>query len=241
MFRIGDGATYHNMGGFKEQSGSCTKKTCKGHEVDIMHFSIGSAVPGRLYGGNLIGNTNGTGGDSFGHLVDVYAWNPHCRYLDGMGPAGNDSSAQNNWKGAWWHSSFIDNSGFVEEDNPYSTGGQTGTYYFGFTRPLRTMDRLQQDIQFTIDGLSKMSVAFWYPVDGNSWVGSGHYTINCDWVPLYIASGGSMLTESAPSSTSDATSSFAFLFSIASLCIALFVAYQVRRPSSISFTQIENL
>lgn len=26
--------------------------------------------------------------DRFGHLVDVYAWNPHCRYLDGMGPSG---------------------------------------------------------------------------------------------------------------------------------------------------------
>jgi len=24
----------------------------------------------------------------FGHLVDVYAWNPHCRYLDGKGPSG---------------------------------------------------------------------------------------------------------------------------------------------------------
>lgn len=24
----------------------------------------------------------------FGHLVDLYAWNPHCRYLDGLGPSG---------------------------------------------------------------------------------------------------------------------------------------------------------
>ncbi|GMI98893.1 hypothetical protein like AT3G62370 [Hibiscus trionum] len=53
---------------------------------------------------------------------------------------------------------------FVEDDSPYSTGGQTGTYYFEFARPLRSMDRLQQDVQFTIDGSSKMSVAFWYPV-----------------------------------------------------------------------------
>ena len=24
----------------------------------------------------------------FGHLVDLYGWNPHCRYLDGTGPSG---------------------------------------------------------------------------------------------------------------------------------------------------------
>lgn len=24
----------------------------------------------------------------YGHLVDLYAWNPHCRYLDGKGPSG---------------------------------------------------------------------------------------------------------------------------------------------------------
>lgn len=35
-------------------------------------------------------------------------------------------------------------SGFVEADNPYGTSGQKGTYYFEFSRPLRTMDRLQQ-------------------------------------------------------------------------------------------------
>lgn len=29
----------------------------------------------------------------FGHLVDLYAWNPHCRYLDGTGPS--DSGMQN--------------------------------------------------------------------------------------------------------------------------------------------------
>lgn len=51
------------MGGCKEGTGSCTSKTCKGHEVDIMHFSIGSAIPGRLYGGNHVDNSEGNGGD----------------------------------------------------------------------------------------------------------------------------------------------------------------------------------
>ncbi|RZB85137.1 hypothetical protein D0Y65_025670 [Glycine soja] len=89
MFQIGDGASYHNMGGCEEHPTSCTDKSCKGHEVDIMHFSIGSAIPGRLYGGNPLDNRYGNGGDRFGHLVDLYAWNPHCRYLDGIGPPGS--------------------------------------------------------------------------------------------------------------------------------------------------------
>ncbi|OMO82106.1 hypothetical protein COLO4_23213 [Corchorus olitorius] len=98
-----------------------------------------------------------------------------------------------------------------------------------------------QDVQFTIGGSSKMSVAFWYPVGGNPWDGSGHYTINCDWVSLDIASGGSLLTKSAPSSSWDASSAFALLFSVAALCVAIFVAYQVSRPKSIPFTPMENL
>lgn len=35
-------------------------------------------------------------------------------------------------------------AGFVEEDSPYSSDNQKGTYYFEFSRPLRTSDRLQQ-------------------------------------------------------------------------------------------------
>ncbi|XP_031274107.1 uncharacterized protein LOC116132586 [Pistacia vera] len=241
MFQVGEDATYHNMGGCKEHSDSCTNKTCKGHEVDIMHFSIGNAIPGRLYGGNPIDNRDGNGNDKFGHLVDVYGWNPHCRYLDGIGPSGNDSSAQNDWKGAWWHSSFNVHSGFVEEDSPYASGGQKGTYYFEFSRPLRTMDRLQQDAQLTIGGLSKMSVAFWYPVDGNPWHGSGHYSINCDWVPLDISSGSSMLRKSGTGSSGDTASIFALLLSVVALCVSVFVGYRVFRPPSHHFTPMENL
>lgn len=42
------------MGGCKEGKNTCTNKTCKGYEVDIMHFSIGNAIPGRLYGGDTV-------------------------------------------------------------------------------------------------------------------------------------------------------------------------------------------
>ncbi|XP_057966725.1 uncharacterized protein LOC131156788 [Malania oleifera] len=225
MFQIGEHASYHNMGGCKEARGSCTSKNCHGHEVDIMHFSIGNAIPGRLYGGNPADNRDGNGGDRFGHLVDVYAWNPHCRYLDGMGPSGNNNSAQNNWKGAWWHSSLTVHSGFLVEDSPYASDGQKGTYYFELSRPLRTMDHLQQDVQLTIGDSSKASAAFWYPVDGNPWHGSGHYAIGCDWVPLDITSGSSILTKSKPKSSLDVASAFSLLFSVVAFSISVFVGY----------------
>lgn len=51
------------MGGCEEEPDTCTSKSCKGHEVDLMHFSIGKAIPGRLYGGNLLDNSEGNGGD----------------------------------------------------------------------------------------------------------------------------------------------------------------------------------
>ncbi|CBI39601.3 hypothetical protein VitviT2T_020831 [Vitis vinifera] len=241
MFQIGENATYHNMGGCKEEPDKCTSKTCRGNEVDIMHFSIGNAIPGRLYGGNPIDNGEGNGGDRFGHLVDLYAWNPHCRHLDGLGPSGNDTSAQNNWKGAWWHGSLAMHSGFVEEDSPYASSGQKGTYYFEFSRPLRTMDRLQQDVQFTIGQTSKISVAFWYPVDGNPWHGSGHYSISCDWVPLDIALVSSELSKVASTSSWDAASAFSVLISVVAFCISIFVGYWVSRSKAVPFTPIDRL
>lgn len=243
MFQVGESATYHDMGGCKESPTTCNSASCHGYEVDIMHFSIGNAVPGRLYGGNPIDNKDGTGGDRFGHLVDVYAWNPHCRNLDGIspsGPSGNDSSAQNDWKGAWWHDSFTTHSGFVEEDSPYASAGQKGAYYFEFSRPLRTMDRLQQDVQFTIGQSSKFSVAFWYPVDGNPWHGSAHYSVSCDWVPLDISLGNYALPKTASGNSSwDAASAFALLLSVVAVCVSVLVGYWVfTRSRSIPYTSM---
>lgn len=241
MFQVGESATYHNMGGCKESPGTCTNKSCRGYEVDIMHFSIGHAVPGRLYGGNPLDNSDGNGDDRFGHLVDMYAWTPHCRNLDGISPTGNDTSAQNDWKGAWWHDSFTTHSGFLEEDSPYASTGQKGTYYFEFSRPLRTADRLQQDVQFSIGQTSKFSVAFWYPVDGKAWSGSQHYTVSCDWVPLDISPGNSRLSRAASGSSWDAASAFALLLSVIAFCVSIFVGYRVTKPKSIPFTQMDSL
>ncbi|CAN6325429.1 unnamed protein product [Urochloa humidicola] len=221
MFQVGDKATYYNMGGCKDMRGSCTNKSCRGHEVDIMHFEIGSAIPGRLYGGNHIDNGAGNGGDRFGHLVDVYAWNPHCRYLDGVGPKENNSNAQNDWHGAWWHSSLTVHSGFVDDDNPYGKQDEKGTYYFEFSRPLRTMDRFQQDAQFTIGQPSNMAVAFWYPTDGKEWSDSEHYSASCNWLILDIQpSSEAAYYHPAPNRSWDAATAFALLLSVVTAALA---------------------
>ncbi|KAF8401317.1 hypothetical protein HHK36_012251 [Tetracentron sinense] len=132
-------------------------------------------------------------------------------------------------------------TGFVEEDSPYASGGQKGTFYFEFSRPLRTMDRLQQDVQFVIGETSKLSVAFWYPVDGNPWHGSGHYSVSCDWVPLDISLGGSVLTKATSRRSWDAASVFSLILSVVSFCISIFVGYWVSKTKSVPFTPMDHL
>ena len=78
-----------------------------------------------------------------------------------------------------------------------------------------------------------MSVAFWYPVDGQPWHGSGHYSIHCDWVPLEISSGNSKLTKSAPSGSANVSSAFALLLSVASLCLSVFIGYKLFRTTTV--------
>ncbi|KAE9611865.1 hypothetical protein Lalb_Chr06g0166951 [Lupinus albus] len=157
----------------------------------------------------------------------------------------NDSSAQNDWKGAWWHSSFTVQSGFVADESPYAENGKKGTYFFEFSRPLRTMDHLQQDVQFTIGGSSKMAVAFWYPVDGQPWHGSGHYSVNCDWVPIDISSDAAYLSDKSvntgSSSSWNIASAFSLILSVAAFCVSVFVSYRVFNPKNVGFTPMENL
>ncbi|GJN08063.1 hypothetical protein PR202_ga25951 [Eleusine coracana subsp. coracana] len=229
MFQVGEKATYNNMGGCKDMLGSCTSKSCRGHEVDIMHFSVGNAIPGRLYGGNHIDNSAGNGGDSFGHLVDVYAWNPHCRYLDGIGPKGNCA--------------YEIKDCFVDDDSPYGKQDEKGTYYFEFSRPLRTMDQFQQDAQFTIGQPSNMAVAFWYPTDNKAWSNSEHYSASCDWLVLDIQpSFEAAHYRPAPNRSWDATTAFALLLSVVAIGLSIFVGYMVsKNKNNVQFTPLEQI
>lgn len=82
-----------------------------------------------------------------------------------------------------------------------------------------------------------MAVAFWYPLDGNPWHGSGHYSGNCDWIPLDISSGSSsMVATTGTGGSRDVTSAFALLFSVIAICLSVFVGYRVVRPKSAGFT-----
>lgn len=88
-----------------------------------------------------------------------------------------------------------------------------------------------QDAQFSIGGSSKMSAAFWYPVDGKPWHGSGHYSINCDWTSLDFYSSSSKLASSSHGGASGSSASmFALLISVISLCLSILVVYRLFRP-----------
>ncbi|KAG6556314.1 hypothetical protein Mapa_002256 [Marchantia paleacea] len=242
MFGVGDDATYHNMGGCTEKSDTCTSSTCAGHEVDIMHFSIGSAIPGRLYGANLLDNLNGTGADSVGHLNDMYSWNPHCRHVDGLGP--NDqkegAGAQNDWRGAWTHTSIQNDYGLVQGDSPYGKAGTKGFYIFELARPLRTADRFQQDAQFTIGATHPMAAALWYPVGNVPWSAHEHYSANCDWIPLKILSAAGTGSETI-SRVVDTLSILALFLALAALGTSFVVGWWVKTNPHATFTSINPL
>lgn len=87
-----------------------------------------------------------------------------------------------------------------------------------------------------------MSVAFWYPVDDQPWHGSGHYTVDCDWVSFDISPGSSLLGKSVSTSSWSVASAFSLLLSVAALCVSIFLGYQAYvRPKSVPFTPMEDL
>lgn len=244
MFGVGDDATYNNMGGCQETSDTCSSVSCNGHAVDIMHFTIGTAIPGRLYGANIFDNLNSTGRDSFGHLNDMYGWNPHCRYIDGLSPNGSSiagSGAQNDWQGAWSHSTMDLSYGLISSDSPYSTSGNIGTYTYEFSRRLRTSDRLQQDVQFTIGGTHSFIAAFWYPVSHVAWKGYQHYSASCDWIPLEILPATTYSATSSENKMPSILSVFTLLLSVVALITSIVTFWRARSKTQGQFQIIDNL
>ncbi|MCO5551929.1 hypothetical protein L7F22_005436 [Adiantum nelumboides] len=240
MFGIGDDATYNDMGGCKQNPDACSSDSCEGHAVDLMHFSIGGAIPGRLYGANAYDNANSTGKDSIGSLHDMYGWNPHCRYFDGLLP--NESSipnsgSQNDWRGAWSHSSMDLTYGLTSSDSPYSAFGAQGTFTFEFARPLRTSDRFQQDVQFTIGNTHRFMAALWFPVNHVPWVNYQHYTASCDWIPLDVQP----FTKPMQKSSINIISAVTLLFSLGALVASATVCWWTRTKRLLPFQAIEML
>lgn len=95
-----------------------------------------------------------------------------------------------------------------------------------------------QDAQFTIGKSSKFSAALWYPIDGNPWHGSGHYTVSCDWVAMDVAPAG-YYKEAVSGRSWDAAAAFGFVVSLVALVVSIFVGYLVvSKTKAISFSQI---
>lgn len=79
-----------------------------------------------------------------------------------------------------------------------------------------------------------MSAAFWYPVDGKPWHGSGHYSINCDWTSLDFYSSSSKWITSPGGGSGSTASMFALLISVFSLCLSVLVMYRLFRPQNVA-------
>jgi len=259
MFGVGDDATYYNMGGCASDEGSCSVQTCAGHEVDLIHFELSTAVPGRIYGGNLGDNLKGTGTDSIGHLDDMFAWNPHCKQVDsapalaGVTPKGQvaASSAANDWQGTWGHSSIDLQFGLVPSDAPFAIRGEEGKFVFEFQRPLRTHDQYQQDVQFVIGGSHRFGAAIWYPINAQMWAHSQHYVLSCDWLILDLLpapepyTGWEAVTTSGGLSTDTvgAVATLALLLALSSVFVVIAVGWWVRSNARqfIPMTQVQSL
>ncbi|XP_031373060.1 uncharacterized protein LOC116189761 [Punica granatum] len=110
----------------------------------------------------------------------------------------------------------------------------------GFVKTVHMLQMVRRDAQFTVGGAAEMFAAFWYPVNGNPWHGSGHFSINYDWVSMDISSGKSLLTKIASlGSLWDAASAFSLLFSVISLCLSVFIAYRIFGPKSAQYMPME--
>ncbi|KAH7365855.1 hypothetical protein KP509_18G049400 [Ceratopteris richardii] len=229
------------MGGCEQSPDNCSSSSCEGHEVDLIHFSIGDTIPGRLYGANVYDNANSTGRDSIGSLNDMYAYSPHCRSLDGSFPNGStipSSGAQNEWHGAWSHSSVDIAYGLTSADSPYSKSDEDGVYIFEFARSLRTSDRFQQDVQFTIGETHRFMAALWFPVNHVPWAGYQHYTANCDWIPLDVKSSlESPKLEKV--SSSNVMGVITFLFSLGALIASATICWKMRSKRLPPFQALE--
>lgn len=254
MFGIGDDASFNMMGGCAE----CSEEACRGHEVDLLHFELSTAIPGRLYGTNVVDKMLASGKDSIGSLNDMFAWNPHCLSFDSP-PASSGinasnylfagSGAQNEWQGSWSHTSISLEYGLVSSDAPFGKMGTEGDYVFEFTRPLRTEDRFQQDVQLTIGNKHRFGAAIWYPVGGEQWSSGQHYVLSCDWVSLdlfgaprpYSGWESTVEADGLSNSWAAAIAALALLISLSAIFIVMVISWWVRAHGSRSFTPLDGL
>jgi hypothetical protein len=200
MFKIGENATFLNMGGCPDATAGCEEgvpETCDAYRVDIgAHWELSGTERGTYYGVDSvapIGSDNatttvpGTGNDLIANKDDEYAVSPSCRFDD------DDEMADNEWSGAWDHTNPVE--------------GQFGTYRFELSRKLVT-DSTVSDAQLRAGETIQFGVAFWdpYEIAESGWTDSGHFITGCGhkWIDLELATLADETTEE--SSEGDAIS-----------------------------------
>jgi len=179
MFKMGEQATFINMGGCPEALAGCSTgvpQACGGYTVDLgAHWELKDTQRGQAYGVN-----SGTGNDVVANKDDEYAVSPTCRFDDDGVAAGNE------WEGAWDHS------------NPAQ--GAAGKYRFELSRSLVT-DSVTTDRQLVVGGTYSFGMAFWYPYEAEAgWTDAGHFLTGCgeQWIDLTLED-----TSSGPPSTAN--------------------------------------
>lgn len=179
MFKIGEKASYLNMGGCPDAMAGCpdgVPETCDDYRVDIgAHWELSGTQQGVMY--EMAGSATDRqasdepgGNDLIANKDDEYAVSSFCRFDD------DDANAGNEWSGAWAHSNPIE--------------GEFGNYHFEVSRLLKTPSNLT-DAQLTPGETIQFGIAFWdpYEVEGTGWTDIGHFVTGCGtkWIDLELS------------------------------------------------------
>ena len=97
----------------------------------------------------LYGPNESTGNDEVANKDDEYAVSPVCREDD------NDTSAANEWEGAWLHTSPIEIERSIDDG-----ADDEGSYVFEMARTLKTASA-ETDAQLEVGESVDFGFAFW--------------------------------------------------------------------------------
>ena len=215
MMKVGEKATYLNMGGCPDAMGGCADgvpDTCSDYLVDIGgHWELKTTEQNTFY--TSLNNSTGSGDDLIANNDDEYAVSPFCRFDD------DDAQADNEWSGAWAHTNPVE--------------GEPGVYHFEMSRTLKT-NSAYSDAQLAAGDTVQFGVAFWDPFENEEtgWSDIGHYITGCGlkWIDLELSDGSTPTEETPDSETatvpdSSAVSAFSWLAMPALAVLSLMSVY----------------
>jgi hypothetical protein len=139
--------------------------------------------------GVAYGTNEDTGDDLVANKDDEYAVYPTCRYDD------NDAKAANEWEGAWLHSNPTAAERSAAED----------VYVFEMARSLQTASA-ESDAQLEPGTAIDFGLAFWDPNEldrDEGWTDAGHYVTGCsrDWISLRLVDADGNIKEDSDEGT----------------------------------------